>query len=336
MASDRSGDDGVVLTVEGLVKTFNIHGNAFRRRTTFRAVDGVDLAVHRNETLGLVGESGCGKSTTARAIVGLLAPDEGVVTFDGVNIAGADHRTLRVARRRLQIVFQDPMGSLNPQRSIFDSVVEGIREYNLCRRGGERSRVVELLEMVGLGRQFADRFPHELSGGQCQRVGIARALALEPELLVLDEPLSALDVSVQAQILELLQSLQHELGISYLLISHDLSVVRYLAHRVAVMYLGRIVEVGPASRVLSRPEHPYTEALLSAVPRPDPERRGIGGMIVLEGEPPNPLDPPSGCPFRTRCWKATEECAQSMPPLVPHGDPTRAAACYHPRELEQE
>lgn len=327
--------DTVVLEVEDLVKHFNSGGGVLRRsRRPVQAVNGVSFSLRRGETLSLVGESGCGKSTTARLVAGLHRADRGVVRFLGHDLVGGDDRAWRTARRDMQMVFQDPSGSLNPQMSIHSIVAEGLRIHRACSRQDERARVAELLDLVGLRvGDAARRFPYQLSGGQRQRVGIARALALEPQLVLLDEPLSALDVSVQAQILQLLGSLQQRLQLSYLFISHDLGVVRQISDHVCVMYLGRIIESGTPAHIFESPQHPYTQALLSAIPVADPARRRDREVIVLEGDPPSPADPPSGCAFRTRCWKTQPECAAQVPPLEVKNDPGHRTACLFP-ELE--
>jgi oligopeptide/dipeptide ABC transporter ATP-binding protein len=287
------------------------------RRETVQAVSGVSLAIGRQETLGLVGESGCGKTTLARAVLRLVDKTSGTVRFDGEDLFALPAAELRRTRRRLQIVFQDPYASLNPRLTIGAAIREGLTIHRLAEGAAADQRVRELLDEVGLSADAADGYPHEFSGGQRQRAGIARALAVEPELLVCDEPVSALDVSVQAQVLNLLMDLQARRGLSYLFISHDLAVVRHVAPRVAVMYLGRIVEEGPADELYARPRHPYTEALLSAVPVPDPATRRA--RIVLPGEPPSPVDPPPGCPFHPRCQHPAKDatCAAVRPELVP-------------------
>ncbi len=306
-----------VLRVDGLSRHFAT------RAGVIRAVDGVSFHLSAGETLGLVGESGCGKSTLARTVVRLLDPTAGRVLFDGRDVTRVRGRELRALRRDLQIVFQDPYASLNPRMRAGQIISRPLRVQGRYSGPG---RVAELLELVGLDAAAAGRFPHEFSGGQRQRIGIARALALEPRVLVLDEPVSALDVSVRAQIVSLLDRVQRELGLAYLFIAHDLAVVRQLADRVAVMYLGHIVELAPVEALYSRPTMPYTQALLSAVPVPDPDVRARRERIRLTGDVPSPVNPPSGCRFRTRCWKAQEICALEEPPLVQHAG--TLSACH--------
>jgi peptide/nickel transport system ATP-binding protein len=293
-----------------------------RKNVTVRAVDGIDLEIARGRTLGLVGESGCGKSTLGKAVTRLVRPTSGQIEFDGSDLAQLDERALRPWRSRIQMIFQDPYSSLNPRIDVHDWVEEPLKIHSRGTRTERAARVRELLEQVGLSRAAEHRYPSQLSGGQRQRVGIARALALDPELLVADEPTSALDVSIQAQVLALLTQIQRDLDLTYLFISHDLGAVRQVAEEIAVMYLGRLCEVGPAPRVLDRPAHPYTVALLSAAPVPDPAVEATRERIVLRGDPPSPAAPPSGCLFHTRCWLRNaigdpEICVTDSPPAAP-------------------
>ena len=308
-----------------LSKTFPVKGQG--KGAALHAVSGVDLAVYEGETRALVGESGCGKSTLGRLLLGLLPPTQGQVFFDGQNLAALPPARLRALRRQMQLVFQDTAAALNPRWTVGQSLAEPLRIHNLCPRGEYASRGAALLTQVGLAPDLLDRYPHQLSGGQRQLVGLARALALSPRLVVCDEPVSALDVSVQAQMLNLLADLQRAQGLTYVLISHDLGVVRHSADRVCVMFLGRVCEVGPTQALFSAPRHPYTKFLLDSVPRPDPTRRGESGP-PLAGEIPSPFHPPSGCRFRTRCPYAKDICAQVVPPL--QGGGGHQAACHFP------
>jgi oligopeptide/dipeptide ABC transporter ATP-binding protein len=323
--SGAGGSAGeVLLEADGLVKEYRPRGAAH----PLRAVAGVSFAVHAGETLALVGESGCGKSTTARMVTKLLAPTSGQLRYQGVDVTGLSRRRMRRWRPLVQMVFQDPSSSLDPRFTVREIVAEPLRIHGRYRRDGGGRRVDELLERVGIDPAYGDRKAAALSGGQRQRLGIARALALEPRVLVLDEPVSALDASVQAQILNLFKDLQRELGIAYLFISHDLSVVRNVADRVAVMYLGRIVETGRADQIFEASSHPYTHGLLSAVPIEHPTMRTSERQRLYRGEPADPAHPPSGCPYRTRCYKAQDRCAEEHPQLADVG--LTASACFYP------
>jgi oligopeptide/dipeptide ABC transporter ATP-binding protein len=317
-----------LLRVDGLVKHFAIRRGLFGRTSGHvHAVDGVSFDVHAGETLALVGESGCGKSTTGRLVLRLLTPTSGSVHFEGRDLASLSEDAMRELRGTLTVIFQDPFASLNPRMTIAQTLDEPLALHGLAE-GRRRERVTELLGLVGLAAEHARRYPHEFSGGQRQRIGIARALAVEPRLVVCDEPVSALDVSIQAQVVNLLRDLQSRLGLSYIFIAHDLAVVKFIATRVAVMYLGRIVEYADNEALFAAPRHPYTHALLSAIPVPDPSRRR--GRIVLDGDVPNPAAPPSGCRFRTRCPHARPLCAEETPPL--EGE-RHAVACHFWREI---
>jgi oligopeptide transport system ATP-binding protein len=311
-------DKEVLVSVQGLKKYFPIKsGFIFSRETAaVKAVDGLDFNIYKGETLGLVGESGCGKTTTGRTILQLHQATEGSIKFRDTELVGLKGKALREMRRQMQIIFQDPYASLNPRMTIQRIVAEPLLVHGIGDDRSRRKRVAELLERVGLNPYFADRYPHEFSGGQRQRIGVARALALEPEFIVCDEPISALDVSIQAQVVNLLQELQRELGLTYLFIAHDLSMVRHICDRVAVMYLGKIVELADSEELYTNPLHPYTQALLSAVPVPDPDVEAKRQRIILKGDLPSPANPPHGCNFNTRCPVAVDVCFQLEPELI--------------------
>jgi oligopeptide transport system ATP-binding protein len=324
-----------LLEVTDLVKHFPIKSGIVVEREVarVRAVDGVSLTLHEGETLGLVGESGCGKSTLCRAILQLTAPTSGSVRFEGQELVGRSRRELRPLRRQMQMIFQDPFASLNPRKRIGQIVGDPMELHGLASGADLKRQVQGLLDRVGLQAEHYNRYPHEFSGGQRQRIGIARALALRPKLVVADEPVSALDVSVQAQIINLLEELQDEFKLSYLFVAHDLGVVRHVSDRVAVMYLGKIVENSGADTLYRTPIHPYSNALLSAVPIPDPKLNAARERVVLEGDVPSPINPPDGCRFHTRCRWATDICSADEPALLDYGA-GHEAACHHPRNVE--
>ncbi|MEU7181809.1 MULTISPECIES: ABC transporter ATP-binding protein [Streptomyces] len=333
-----------ILEVRDLVKHYPLtRGVVFRKQVgAVRAVDGVSFTLHKGETLGIVGESGCGKSTVARLLVGLERPTAGRIRYQGQDITELSGRALKAVRRDIQMVFQDPYTSLNPRMTVGDIIGEPYEIHpEVAPKGDRRRKVQDLLDVVGLNPEYVNRYPHQFSGGQRQRIGIARGLALRPKIIVADEPVSALDVSVQAQVVNLLERLQDEFDLSYVFIAHDLSVVRHISDRVAVMYLGRIAETGTDEQIYDHPTHPYTQALLSAVPVPDPRAREGRTRILLAGDVPSPANPPSGCRFRTRCWKAAEKCAEVVPPLdVPaafrgtDGPARHPSACHFAAERQ--
>ncbi len=324
--------DDPILEVRGLKTWFPVTAGILQRTVAHvRAVDGVDLAVRTGETLGLVGESGCGKSTLGRTILRLIEPTEGQIIFKGQDLSRLSGTEMRRKRRELAMIFQDPFASLDPRQTVGDIVGEPLDIHGLAASRRQRqARIDELLRVVGLNPNFANRYPHEFSGGQRQRIGIARALAVDPSFIVCDEPISALDVSIQAQIINLLERLQDQFNLTYLFIAHDLSVVKHISDRIAVMYLGKIVEVAKSNDLYRQPKHPYTGSLMSAIPIPDPKIERTRERIILKGDVPSPVNPPSGCRFRTRCFKAQEKCAQEVPPLdtVKIGD--HEAACFFP------
>ena len=319
-------DADVLLELRDVRTHYPVRSGLLGRRTEWlKAVDGVSLAIRRGETFGLVGESGCGKTSLARSIMRLETPRSGAVLFEGQDVLAASPGALRGLRRNMQVIFQDPLGSLDPRMTVRQSISEGLAVQGVGSRAGRRAEALRLAEIVGLRREHLDRYPHEFSGGQRQRIGIARALALKPKFVLADEPVSALDLSVQSQVLNLLTDLQREFGLTYLFIAHDLSVIEYISDRIGVMYLGRLVEVASAEALYADPRMPYTQALLSAIPgRSDAAGRP---RIVLQGDVPSPLDPPSGCPFRTRCWLAEDRCAAERPALR-EVRPAHWAACH--------
>ena len=317
-----------ILKIDNIVKHFPARGGMFKKSDgVVHAVDGVSLSIEEGETFGLVGESGCGKSTLGRVIARLIEPTSGEVIFDSKDITRLKAKELKSVRRGLQLIFQDPYASLNPRMPVGEIIGEALKIHNIANGKERGERVKKLIDIVGLPKDSAYRYPHEFSGGQRQRIGIARALALNPRFIIADEPISALDVSIQAQIINLFKDLQKEFGLTYLFITHDLRVVEYISNRIAVMYLGKIVEIGNSADIYSHPVHPYTEALLSAVPMPDPKRKKK--RIILKGDIPSPLNPPSGCRFHTRCIYAQERCRVEEPLLIPRRD-NRLAACHFP------
>jgi oligopeptide transport system ATP-binding protein len=333
--SELNGHE-VLVKVEGLVKHFPIHRGVLRRQVgAVQAVDGLTFNIYKGETLGLVGESGCGKSTTGRAILQLLTPTDGKVYYEEEELTSLNRGELRRMRRHMQMIFQDPYASLNPRMSVGNIVSEPLQIHSIGNAKARKERVQELLKVVGLNPYFINRYPHEFSGGQRQRIGIARALATNPSFIVADEPISALDVSIQAQVVNLMDDLKDELGLTYLFIAHDLSMVRYISDRVAVMYLGRIVELSDRYELFNLPLHPYTQALLSAIPIPDPEKEEKRQRLILEGDVPSPANPPSGCRFHPRCSYATEICSEEDPEFRDLGDKATPhwVACHHAEQF---
>ena len=328
-----------ILEVRDLVKHFPLTSGVVVKRQVgaVKAVDGISFDLYPGETLGIVGESGCGKSTVAKLLMNLERPTAGTIRYKGEDISKLSGRALKAVRRNIQMVFQDPYTSLNPRMTVGDIIGEPFDIHpEVAPKGDRRGRVRELLDVVGLNPEYINRYPHQFSGGQRQRIGIARGLALRPEIIVADEPVSALDVSVQAQVVNLMEKLQDEFGLSYMFIAHDLSIVRHISDRVGVMYLGKMAELGTDEQIYEHPTHPYTQALLSAVPVPDPEAREGRERIVLEGDVPSPANPPSGCRFRTRCWKAAERCATEVPllavPSTAKGPAAHESACHFAEE----
>jgi oligopeptide/dipeptide ABC transporter ATP-binding protein len=321
-------NDDVILEVKDLVKHFPMGGGFFdQNQKVVHAVNGINFKIKKGETLGLVGESGCGKSTAGRTIIRLYEPTSGQIIFEGQDVTNAHGDDLLNLRRKMQMIFQDPYASLNPRMTVGDIVGEGLDIHKLASGQARTDRIYELLEVIGLNPEHANRFPHEFSGGQRQRIGIARALSVNPRLIICDEPISALDVSIQAQIVNMLEELQEKMGLTYLFIAHDLSMVKHISHRIAVMYLGRIVEMAESFELYKNPQHPYTQALLSAIPIPDPRVEATRKRIVVQGNVPSPIDPPSGCYFRTRCPYAKAVCAEQDPQLKEFGN-NHVAACH--------
>ena len=323
-----SEKEDVILEVKDLVKHFPMGGGFFgQNQKVVHAVNGINFKVKKGETLGIVGESGCGKSTAGRTIIRLYEPTSGQIIFEGQDVTKAEGNDLLNLRRQMQMIFQDPYASLNPRMTVGDIVGEGLDIHKLASGQARTDRIYELLEVIGLNPEHANRFPHEFSGGQRQRIGIARALSVNPRLIICDEPISALDVSIQAQIVNMLEELQEKLDLTYLFIAHDLSMVKHISHRIAVMYLGRIVELADSFELYKNPQHPYTQALLSAIPIPDPRVEATRKRIVVQGTVPSPIDPPSGCYFRTRCLYAKPVCAEQVPQLKELGN-NHVAACH--------
>ncbi|MEU4394879.1 dipeptide ABC transporter ATP-binding protein [Kribbella sp. NPDC023855] len=332
----QAGQGEVLLEVKGLQRYFPVtRGIVFQKQTgAVKAVDGIDLTIHSGETLGVVGESGCGKTTTGRLVTRLDEPTGGSIQFNGADITHLSRARMRPYRREIQMIFQDPFSSLNPRQTIGTIIAAPFQIQKVDSEGGTKKAVQALMERVGLNPEHYNRYPHEFSGGQRQRIGVARALALRPKLIVCDEPVSALDVSIQAQIVNLLEDLQDEFNLAYLFIAHDLSVIRHISDRVAVMYLGKVVEIADRDELYNHARHPYTHALLSAVPEADPDALAHRERIRLTGDVPSPLNPPSGCRFRTRCWKAQDVCAEKEPELLQIGAPGHRAACHFPEERD--